>query len=230
MNPHPQSPRPPSLRLREYSLGAAAITTGAFALAPQEAGAAIVQFSDSGSYYQGTHWPNGDQAQIDINLGDSTTLRLDWGGAPDYLNFDLMNGGGWDASGPGGYLDYYYTPRILSKGDAIHPIPSVAGYSTAAYGVTAGVPELGWDVAFTDKYLGFRTGAGNEGYLKVSWDPSTGLFSYNGGAIENTGADLLAGQSPSGGGGSVPEPGILALLAAGAVGLARRRQAMKLAA
>ena len=68
-------------------------------------------------------------------------------------------------------------------------------------------------------YVGFIDTLGNEGWLKVAYNSSTGLFSYDGGAVETSGAPLLAGQV-----GAVPEPSVAALLALGAVGVLHRRR------
>jgi len=93
-------------------------------------------------------------------------------------------------------------------------------YNDVGIAVNNGISQGGWTSAFTDQYIGFSTSLGNEGYLQVSWDPATGLFSYNNGALETTGADLKTGELAA----AVPEPGTLALLCAGAVAAARYRR------
>lgn len=204
-------------RLRQYGLGAAAIASGALALAPQEADAAIVPFSDSGSFIAnaGDDTP---QTYVLIGLGDGTPLYLNGSNyGNSYKNGLFMAAGAWDSSGSKAGYGYAAVPSVLGPNAPINP--NSAGYGKngeAAIPAFLGYTFDDWSTAFTDQYIGFMTFAGNEGYLKVSWDPFSHLFSYNGGAVATEGEQLLTGQ--------IPEPGTLALLAAGAVGLLRRRR------
>ncbi|MFO1430023.1 MAG: PEP-CTERM sorting domain-containing protein [Candidatus Competibacteraceae bacterium] len=203
-------------RLLEYSLGAAAVATSAVVLAPQEAGAAIVPFSASGSFVEGTV-NDGDQSTITIPLPDGTNLLLDQGNGQYVLDFQVP-GGLWDNSGAVGSYKTYPVVSVLGPGAAINP---TGGFDHNDWGMAVydGTPYGAWTSAFTDQYIGFETSLGHKGYLQVSWDPATGLFSYNNGALETSGADLT---TP----GAVPEPGTLALLCAGAVAAARYRRRM----
>jgi hypothetical protein len=75
----------------------------------------------------------------------------------------------------------------------------------------------------SSNYLGFKTQAGNYGWLNTTWTASTGQFQVLGGAYESVvGADIV---TP--GGAAVPEPGTwaaAALLAGGAGFMRWRRQ------
>ena len=204
-------------RLYEYSLSAVALATGA-AFLPQQAQAAVITFADSGSFVEGTV-DDGDQAVIAINLPDGSQLLLDDDFSSDDFTLNLSLGGLWDNNGTAG-ISKYGIPRVLAAGAAINP-SSVSAVPHKASIVDFGTAQGDWASAFTDQYIGFQTSMGNEGYLKVSWNPGAGLFSYNGGAIENTGGDILSSEGESG---SVPAPTALALLCAGAVGLARQRK------
>ena len=123
----------------------------------------------------------------------------------------------WDNSGAVGGPKTYPVVSVLGPGAAINP---TGGFDFNDWGMAVydGTPYGAWTSAFTDQYIGFSTSLGNEGYLQVSWDPATGLFSYNNGALETTGADLTTPRA------AVPEPGTLALLCAGAVAAARYRR------
>jgi hypothetical protein len=213
MNTTQHNPTP--TRLKEYGLSAVAIVAGVAALAPQEAEAAIIPFSDSGSFIEGTV-DNGDQATISIALGDGTELWLDSDTAGNSLSFQVPFGQGWDATGQTVSKNYFLVPSVLPANSSI----SINTASTQSFAVKSSAPNGTWTNAFTDQFIGFSTVNANKGYLKVSWNPASGVFSYNGGALENTGASLLTGALPA----AVPEPGTLALLVAGAAVMARRRR------
>jgi len=220
-----------SSQLTKYGLGAAAVS--ALSLVSQSVSATIVPFSDSGSFVEGT-MDDGDQPTITIGLADGSNLYLDpYGTLIDPgTTFEMVLGNGagtygglWDNTG--GVIGFYVAPTVLGSGSPINPTDPGVIAPYVGMPVRGGTALGDWTTGFTDQYVGFVTPLGNEGYLKVSWNPTSGLFSYNGGAIEDSGADLT---TPAAASSSAPEPGTLALLCAGAVGLARRRRALKAAA
>jgi len=82
----------------------------------------------------------------------------------------------------------------------------------------------------SSNYLGFKTQAGNYGWLNTTWTASTGQFQVLGGAYESVvGADIFTpGAAP---GAAVPEPGTwaAAALLAGGAGFMRWRKRAKVA-
>jgi len=73
----------------------------------------------------------------------------------------------------------------------------------------------------SSNYLGFKTQAGNYGWLNTTWTASTGQFQVLGGAYESVvGADIFTPSAP------VPEPGTwaAAALLAGGAGFMRWRK------
>ena len=77
-----------------------------------------------------------------------------------------------------------------------------------------GTPQADF-VGDVSGYIGFITKFGNKGWLKVAFNSTSGLFSYDGGAVATAGEELTAGQTVA----AVPEPasvlGTLGLLSAG---------------
>ena len=76
----------------------------------------------------------------------------------------------------------------------------------------------------SDNYLGFKTQAGNYGWLNTTWTASTGQFQVLGGAYESVvGADIVTPVA------ALPEPSTYAMafagLACGGYSLFRRRRA-----
>ena len=76
----------------------------------------------------------------------------------------------------------------------------------------------------SDNYLGFKTQAGNYGWLNTTWTASTGQFQVLGGAYESVvGADIVTPVT------ALPEPSTYAMalagLACGGYSLFRRRRA-----
>ena len=217
MTPHTPMPSRTLGRLKDYSLGAAAIATGVFGLAPQEANAAIVQFSNSGSLTVGT------ASSATINLVDGGSLFFSAGADYLYLRSSYGLGGQWANSGA---IGNDVVPSVLGANTAINADYAAVTSPQAANPVLGGVKQAGWTTSFTDQYIGFVDGMGDKGYLKVSWDAVGEVFSWNDGAIQTGGSDLSTpGAALPPNPAAVPEPGSLALLVAGAVGLARRRRA-----
>ena len=76
----------------------------------------------------------------------------------------------------------------------------------------------------SDNYLGFKTQAGNYGWLNTTWTASTGQFQVLGGAYESViGSDIVTPVT------ALPEPSTYAMalagLACGGYSLFRRRRA-----
>lgn len=202
-------------KLKQYGIGAAAIA-GAFGLIAQDANAAIVPYSSSGSIALSSN------DQIFANLPDGTFVSILTNGGNSMI-FMLNNNGRWDNTGEFGGMGAL---SVLGANSAINATAAAgAYYLNWAFSNYNGPVNAGWASSFVDQYVGFKTTLGHEGYLKVSWDVATGILTYNGGAIEDTGADLTTpgGAAPA----AVPEPGVLALLATGAVGALRRRRASR---
>lgn len=177
------------------------------------ADAAIVTFSNSGSFTEGTV-NDGDQTTILLTLPDGSSLSIDPFGGSRYLDLSLSNSGRF--TGPGGVFGYYATPIIslLGFGDPIFAHTSTSDYPNLAMLVEDSDPQADF-IGDVSGYLGFVTQFGNEGWLKVAFNSTTGLFSYDGGAVATAGEELTAGQTVA----AVPEPtgvlGTLGLLSAG---------------
>jgi hypothetical protein len=200
----------------------AAVSAGTLA---STASAAIVTFSDSGSFIEGTV-DDGDQPTITIPLAGGENLFIDpYGGARwlslafnnDFFARTTTNGRFTGAAGTGYSVSY---PRInlLSYGDAIYANNS--GDNPFAAGlVNNGIPQADF-VGDVSGYIGFITPLGNKGWIDVGYNSTTGLFRYNGGAVGTGGTNLTAGQVPE------PSTAVLSLgaLAAGAF-IRRRKQA-----
>lgn len=211
-----RSTKPSRNRMPQYLLGAA--TAGA-ALTPHRSEAATVAFSDSGSFTVSLSYSGST-----IALPDGSSLSLGPGYGPVG-----SPGLGLDLSGSAGQWAYSLT---YANGAKNYPIPDVLGPSTListaslkdpAVVVANGTPQGGFASAFSNQYVGFKTENGNYGYLEASWDPTTKLFQWNGGAVETSGAPLYTPSVTP-----VPEAtsqsGLLALFVTGAVHqLARRR-------
>jgi|GEM_PF-6208373 len=217
----------PSSRVSESTTRLAFYLTGlagTAALTSTSQGA-IVTFSDSGSFYQGLSGQP-DQPMINVTLPDTSLLKLDPYFSGTYLDLSLAKAGHttdlYDTAGRftgtgtvfGGQ---YPGVSLLQAGDAISANNSSSVPWIASL-VNNGTPLPGF-TGNVSGYIGFVTPVGNEGWLKVTYNSGTGLFSYDGGAVETSGAPLLAGQV-----GAVPEPSVAALLALGAVGVLHRRR------
>lgn len=175
------------------------------------ADAAIVTFSNSGSFIEGTV-DNGDEPTHSITLPDTSVLKIDPGSYPRYLQLRLDAGAKF--TGTGGFENDYSSVSLLDFGDAIFANSFSSFYPETALLVADGKPQPDF-TGNVSGYIGFITGFGNKGWLKVAFNSTTGLFSYDGGAVATAGEELTAGQTVA----AVPEPasvlGTLGLLAGG---------------
>jgi len=115
--------------------------------------------------------------------------------------------------GVGSYPSNYPGISLLGSGDMIFANPA-SPYPFAGVLVIGGTPQADF-VGDVSGYIGFVTEFGNKGWLKVAFNSTNGLFSYDGGAVATAGEELTAGQTVA----AVPEPasvlGTLGLLSAG---------------
>lgn len=180
------------------------------------ADAAIVTFSNSGSFIEGTV-DDGDQPTISFSLPDGSGLMIDSYGSPSFFELNLSGLGRF--TGPSGvWVEDYYGYQfpiinLLGFGDPIFAHSSTSSYSNSATLVGYGEPQADF-TGDVSGYLGFVTEFGNKGWLKVAFNSTTGLFSYDGGAVATAGEELTAGQIAA-----IPEPasvlGTIGLLSAG---------------
>jgi len=196
----------------------AAVSCGTLA---STASAAIVTFSDSGSFTEGRLDDVSDQPISNITLPDSSFLKIDPGFSGAYLILSLNPDGG-RFTGTGTIPTLYTTfagISLLNLGDSIFANNDSPQYANYAVIVNSGTPQSDF-VGDVSGYIGFITANGNKGWLDVAYNSATGLFQYNGGAVETAGGSLTAGQVPE------PSTAVLSLgaLAAGAF-IRRRKQA-----
>ena len=176
------------------------------------ADAAIVTFSNSGSFIEGTV-DDGDEPTLSFALPDSSQLTIDAGTSALYLQLKLSGAGRF--TGPNNVFSSYDFPvvSLLDFGDPIFANYAPSGYPSHAQLVHDSTPQLDF-TGDVSGYLGFVTEFGNKGWLQVAFNSATGLFSYDGGAVATAGEELTAGEIAA-----VPEPasvlGTLGLLSAG---------------
>jgi len=178
------------------------------------ADAAIVTFSDSGSFIEGTV-DDGDQTTSSLTLPDGSSLSIDSGTSRFFLDLALSSTGRF--TGPGGVFgngDYEYPIiSLLGLGDPIFAHTSSSTYSATAMLVYNSLPQADF-TGDVSGYLGFVTEFGNKGWLKVAFNSVTGRFSFDGGAVATAGEELTAGQIAA-----IPEPasvlGTIGLLSGG---------------
>lgn len=187
------------------------------------ASASVVSFTITGTYSQGA-----DQSELftSIALGGAGSFTLDPGGSPLYFDFQRPGNGTFSTidSAIGGY----YFLRSYSAGDLIgsgsfgdHTSVNGDWDTILVNGDTRGV----WGASH-DGFLGFRTAAGNYGYIEYDFTRvnSVSTISFLSGAYES-GAGVAI-QTPDAA--DVPEPAGLALLGLGAIGfLGARRKGAK---
>ena len=189
---------------------------GAAALTGTSQGA-TVSFADSGSFYQGLS-TTPDVPTVNISLPDTSVLNLDPGDSGNYL--ELIFNSDWHSTGrftgSSTFQNGYPGVSLLQFGDAISANNS-GSYAGVASLVNDGTVQLGF-TGNVSGYVGFVTPLGNKGWLAVTYNSTSGLFTWNGGAVETSGGDLTAGAT------AIPEASSAALLALGAVGMLRRRR------
>lgn len=200
------------------------IAAAASLFAASAASAAVVGFTIGGSYSQGEGVP---EMFATISLGGAGSFTLDPGGSNLYFDF-LRPGGGTFSTIDSSVYGYYFL-RSYSAGDLIgssnfgdHVSVNGDWDSILVENQTRGV----WNASH-DGFLGFRTAAGNYGYIEYDFTRvnSVSTISFLSGAYESTAG--VAIQTP--GSTDVPEPAGIALLGLGALGFlgARRKQAKR---
>ena len=218
------SPAKPSFKLAESSNQLAFYLTGlagAAAITGTSQGV-TVDFINSGSFYQGLA-STPDEPTVPITLGDGCILQLDPGSSGAYLDLRITtstNGANGRFTGTGTFHGYPEV-SLLHLGDAIsaNNAGNYLNFCNIVY-------NLNVEPAFTGNvngYIGFVTDLGNKGWIKVAYNSSTGLFSWNNGAVGTSGSPLTAGQT------AVPEPSSAALLALAVGGMSMLRLRRKAA-
>ena len=195
---------------------------GSAALATTGQGA-IVDFTNSGSFYQGLA-STPDEPTVPITLGDGCILQLDPGANGTYLDLKMTTstgGANGRFTGTGSFFGYPEV-SLLHLGDAIsaNNAGSYPNFVDIVY-------NLNVEPAFTGNvngYIGFVTDLGDKGWIEVAYNSSTGLFSWDGGAVATAGESLTAGQLAV-----VPEPSSAALLALAVGGMSMLRLRRKAA-
>ena len=218
-----------STKLKSYLVSSSVLT--ALAASSQGAIALIDDPAAFGSFFEGGNVNDGDQATVTIGLPDGTQLFLDPKVGNGYelgseLFVGLSTGGKWAGSGFGVIQGSYYfrSTGLLTAGDFVYGTNifssnSLAFLASSSPGYENIAPSL---VGNNSGYFGFETVDGHKGWIAVSYDSTTGLFTYNGGAVEmEIGAPLAAGDV-----GVIPEPSsaLLALAGIGGAVLRRRRK------
>ncbi len=196
----------------------AAVTVGTLA---RTASAAIVTFSNSGSFIEGTV-DDGDQPTISITLPDTSLLKIDSEPGSNFLDLSFSNMGYLARfTGSGTLTSGFYTypsVSLLNLGDTIFA-NNAGDFPSFASIVNNGTPQNDF-VGDVSGFIGFITPLGNKGWLDVAFNSTTGLFQYNGGAVATAGEDLLAGAVPE------PSTAVLSLGALAAGAFIRRRKQM----
>lgn len=203
--------------LRTLAAATALIATGT-------ASAGVVGFAINGSYSQGVGMSD---TYDTISLGGAGSFILDPGSSSAYFDFQRPGGGTFSTIGT--QLFGYYFLRSYGAGDLI---------GSGTFGDHASVAS-DWDSILVENqtggawsasheaFLGFRTAAGNYGYIEYDFTRvnSVSTISFLSGAYESTAG--VAIQTP--GAADVPEPASIALLGLGVLGFlgARRKQAKR---
>jgi hypothetical protein len=155
---------------------------------------AIVTFTGSGSFVEGTIF-DVDVPTTSLTLPDASVLEIDSDQFADLILLYLGNEGRFTGTGTSGVGFYPLNcPGIslLGRGDLVFANPA-SPYPFSEVLVMGGTPQADF-VGDVSGYIGFITKFGNKGWLKVAFNSTTGLFSYDGGAVATAGEELTAGS------------------------------------
>ena len=125
-------------------------------------------------------------------------------------------------------VNVYGNTKNFSVGASIGASSTFSGDSSFFFRDSGNLSTYAFSQDFgAGSYVGFKTKDGNYGYLEVTWSKASKQFFILSGAYESTpNTPILAGATPGGGDGAVPEPasGAIAALLMGGTALRQWRK------
>jgi hypothetical protein len=208
----------------------AIILAAALSGAAVSAHASLISFDINTSLTQGGNGNVADEATRFFTLADTSQLasKLVLSVDPDTdgktLTLSLNSGGFAVTSLSTDVLKLYSAGDVLS-GSAVL---ITEGSTTPAYAMSSNAVASDWTSDFSNSYLAFVTAAGNYGYVQASWNYNAsshkGSLSLGSGVLETTAGKSLTIVDPAVAAGQVPEPGSIAILGIGLLGVAASRR------